>query len=107
MTMTLHADGSITKDGEQIKPEHWACPSSEFEPLKTGAGGRYLPPQVPINCEIDGETMGRAYGVRIERDSTGELCLMILTDPLIAAHLLSETGHGWQVWPTTAEVSQW
>jgi len=68
--------------------------------LQLGAGGRYLPPTVPINCEIDGETLGAVYRVQIKRGFHGELCLMISTDPTIAAHASCGRGSGRQLWPT-------
>ena len=61
--------------------------ASALAALRQGAGtpGQLL--QIGTVCEVDGETVGRAYGVSIEKNMHGELCLMIFTDPIIAAHV--------------------
>lgn len=60
----------------------------------------WTPPEYgPINCEVDGETVGRVHHAGIELDATGELCLMIFTDATLAAHVQSTPGRKWQLSP--------
>jgi len=44
-----------------------------------------------INCELDGEQLPGVRLVTIRIDRYGNHCLMLLTDPTLAAHFASET----------------
>jgi len=42
---------------------------------------------VVLNCELDGEPMAGVEYICIEDDRDGNPCLMIFTDPTLAAHV--------------------
>ncbi len=53
-------------------------------------------PEIPVDwqprCEVDGEPMAGVEHISVEIDRDGKLCVMVLTDPILAEHFKAQAG---------------